>query len=99
MLFSSPRRYLTRTSICAYRPDDVVIPKRSTPPARIILPKLPIPVSKALSVSSAPESPEDHSPVTIITSEVIVQITIVSRKTSNIPRIPCLIGWSVFADA
>ena len=59
----------------------------------------PIPVAKAFRVRVAPVAPLLHTPVMIITRQVKVQTTIVSINTSNAPRNPCLIGWSVYAEA
>ena len=57
------------------------------------------PVSKALADSAAPVAPESHTPVTRITSPVVVQMRMVSTNTSKIPYMPWRTGWSVVAAA
>ena len=59
---------------------------------------LPKAVEKPAVVRAAPEIPVFQRPDVITTIAVMVQTTIVSKNTSNIPHRPCLTGWLTDAE-
>lgn len=69
------------------------------PIATIKPPKYGIPVLKAFFVSTEESALPTHSPVIMITSAVMVQITKVSTKGSIIATRPSRTGSFVFAAA